>query len=239
MENSKIGVVLIYGAGLGSFVWDSVKPQLDFPVLTIEFPNRGAGDTANDTLSFNDYRNAALDQIERWGYKRFVIVTHSIGGCIGLSLMDLLSDKVAGFVGIGAAIPRHGGSFISSLPFPQRIVMPLVMKFFGTKPPQKSIAYEYCNDLNAEQSTEILRCFTAEAKGLYTGKVFYEKTAVKSLYVKLTNDNSFPLPLQDKMANTLGAEVTSLATGHLPMVSNPTALAKIFNEFFAGVFSGK
>ena len=96
--NDKIGIVLIHGAGLGNFIWDDLKPLIKNPVLTIEFPNREVGDKANNNLTFDD---------------NFVIVTHSIGGCIGLSLNDYFAEKVVGFIGISSAIPTNGKSFIS------------------------------------------------------------------------------------------------------------------------------
>jgi hypothetical protein len=45
--NNKTGIVLIHGAGLGSFIWDELMPLKKSPVLTIEFPNREIGDKAN------------------------------------------------------------------------------------------------------------------------------------------------------------------------------------------------
>jgi hypothetical protein len=44
--NDKIGIVLIHGAGLGSFIWDDFKSLIKNPVLTIEFPNREVSDKA-------------------------------------------------------------------------------------------------------------------------------------------------------------------------------------------------
>ena len=54
--NDKIGIVLIHGAGLGSFIWDDLKPLIKNPVLTIEFPNRGVDNKTNVNLTFNDYK---------------------------------------------------------------------------------------------------------------------------------------------------------------------------------------
>ncbi len=197
--NDKIGIVLIQGAGLGSFIWDDLKPLIKNPVLTIEFPNREVGDKANVNLTFDDYKKTAIEQIEKWGIDNFVIVTHSIGGCVGLSLTDYFAKKVVGFVGISSAIPTSGNSFISCLPFPQSLLMPLILNLFGTKPPQKAIEQTLCNDLTSEQTSEIIKRFTPEAKLLYTTKVNYKNIDFIKLYIKLTNDKGFPVQLQDKM----------------------------------------
>jgi pimeloyl-ACP methyl ester carboxylesterase len=228
----KIGIVLIHGAGLGGFIWTDLKPLIKKTVLTIELPNREVGDKANSNLTFGDYKKSAIEQVEKWGIDNFVIVTHSIGGCIGLSLTDYFAEKVVGFVGISSAVPTNGNSFISCLPFPQSLLMPLILNLFGTKPPQKVIEQTLCNDLTFEQTSEIVRRFTPEAKLLYTTKVNYKKLDIKKLYIKLTNDKGFPLQLQDKMIKNLATpKVVTLDSGHLPMISKPKELSEILNDF--------
>lgn len=151
----------MYGAGLGSFIWNNLIPLMKFPVLTIDFPNREK--EGNINLSFNDYKDSALGQINNWDVEKFIIVTHSIGGCVGLSLTDHFADRIVGFVGIGSVLPTNGDSFIACLPFPQRLLMPIILTLFGTKPPQKSIQQELCNDLSESQCLEIVNRFTPEA----------------------------------------------------------------------------
>ncbi|MFC2086267.1 alpha/beta fold hydrolase [Bacteroidota bacterium] len=230
--NDKIGIVFIYGAGLGSFIWDDLKPLIKNPVLTIEFPNRGVDDKTNVNLSFNDYKKSAIEQIEKWDINNFVIVTHSIGGCVGLSLTDYFSEKVAGLVGISSAVPINGNSYISCLPFPQSLLMPLILNLFGTKPPQKTIEQMLCNDLTPEQTSEVIKRFTPEAKLLYTTKVDYKNLDTKTLYIKLTKDKGLSVQLQDKMIKNLNAQkVVTLDSGHLPMISKPKELSEILNNF--------
>ena len=230
--NDKIGIVLIHGAGLGSFIWNDLKPLIKNSVLTIEFPNREVGYKANINLTFDDYKKSAIEQIEKWGIDNFVIVTHSIGGCLGLSLTDYFAKKVVGFVGISSAIPTSGNSFISCLPFPQSLLMPLILNLFGTKPPQKVIEQTLCNDLTSEQTSEIIKRFTPEAKLLYTTKINYKILDLKKLYIKLTNDKGFPVQLQDKIIKKLTTQkVVTLDGGHLPMISKPKELSDILNNF--------
>lgn len=230
--NDKIGVVFVYGAGLGSFIWNDLKPLIKNPVLTIEFPNRGVDDKTNVNLTFNDYKKSAIEQIEKWDINNFVIVTHSIGGCIGLSLMDYFSKKVVGLVGISSAVPINGNSFISCLPFPQSLLMPLILNLFGTKPPQKAIEQMLCNDLTPEQTSEVVKRFTPEAKLLYTTKVNYKNLDTKTMYIKLNKDKEFSVQVQDKMMKNLNAQkVVTLDSGHLPMISKPKELSEILNSF--------
>ena len=66
-------------------------------------------------------------------------------------------SRVAGFVAIGAAIPKRGGSFVSVLPFPLRAIMPIILKTAGTKPPESAIRNGLCSDLPEELASRIAR----------------------------------------------------------------------------------
>lgn len=77
MMDKDFGAVFLYGAGLGNFIWQDLKPLLEFPALFIEYPNREAGEKRNYNLEFDDYINPAIYQIENWNKNKLVFVTHS------------------------------------------------------------------------------------------------------------------------------------------------------------------
>lgn len=230
--NNNIGLVLIHGAGLNSSIWDELKSEINQTFLTIDFPNRKISDNANQTLTFDDYVNSTIEQIKKWDTKNFIIVAHSIGACVGLKVAEQFKNELKGFVAIGSVIPTSGSSFISSLAFPQKMIMPIILKLFGTKPPKKSIEYELCNDLTDEQTTKITTEFTPEAKRLYTTKINFSLPNTKRLYIQLTNDKSMPFALQNKMAKNLNAnKIEIIDSGHLPMLSKPKQLATSLSAF--------
>ncbi len=227
-----LGIVLIHGAGLGSFIWDEIKPMLDIPVLAIDFPNRNKGEKANTNLPFEAYTKSVIEQIEKWKKIKIILVVHSIGGCIGLKLAEHFKGDLAGFVAISASLPPNGQSFVSDLPFPKSILMPIVLRLFGTKPPKKLIEKELCNDLTPEQTEKVVNNFTPESTLLYTTNIRYKKPEVKMLYIKSTNDNSLPVFLQDKMINNLSIQrVEIIDGGHLLMLSHPKQLLNAMNKF--------
>lgn len=230
--NNNIGLVLIHGAGLNSSIWDELKSEINQPLLTIDFPNRKISDNANQTLTFDDYINSTIEQIKKWNTNNFIIVAHSIGACVGLKVAEQFKNELKGFVAIGSVIPTNGNSFVSSLTFPQKMIMPIILKLFGTKPPKKSIENKLCNDLTDEQTTKITTEFTPEAKRLYTTKINFNLPNTKRLYIQLTNDKSMPFALQNKMAKNLNAnKIDTIDTGHLPMLSKPKQLATSLSAF--------
>ncbi|WP_435923104.1 alpha/beta fold hydrolase [Paenibacillus sp. DYY-L-2] len=233
-SSEKIGFVFVHGAGLKGQIWSNVVEGFDYPCLLAEFPQREGSFDARSGLSLEDYVTYLKRQIDEWGTHKIVIVAHSLGGVLAPRLASLLSDRLAGVIAVGAAIPKNGGSFLSALPFPQRLLMSLIMRAAGTKPPESSLRTGLCNDLSPDQTAEIIKGFTPEAVRVYTDRIDVPVPDVPKLYVKLNKDQEFSQTLQEKMiANFAPQTVRSLDTGHLPMISNPEGLKSILEEFAA------
>jgi pimeloyl-ACP methyl ester carboxylesterase len=231
MSNTK-EIVFIHGAGLGSFIWNDVKAHLKYPSLATDFPNRNKGDKANRKLHFDDYCKSVIEQAEKVKTSQLVLVTHSIGGCVGLKVAEHFGSRVAGFAAITAVIPENGRSFVSCMPFPLKIIMPALLKIAGTKPPQKAISKRLCKDLSAGQCKMVVENFTAEARNLYTENCKAKIPPVRTLFIKTLDDRELPVALQEKMARNLKAQkINSLESGHLPMLSQPKKLAELLNRF--------
>lgn len=134
------GILFIHGAGLNASIWDDVIRELDVPTLAIEYQNR-------QSFTFEDYERSASEQIQNWKVDGFIIVAHSIGAIIGLKLANQYASQVKGFVAIGSIIPLSGQSFASTLPIPMKWILPIILRFLGTRPPEASLKSELCNDL--------------------------------------------------------------------------------------------
>src|SRR5690606_8274684 len=109
--------------------------------------------------------------IADWGNHHFILVAHSIGALVGLKVAERFRERLKGFVAIGSVVPKSGRSFASSMPFPQNLLLPILLSLFGTKPPKKSIEAELCNDLPSSTTLNIVNNYTPEAKALYTTKI--------------------------------------------------------------------
>lgn len=231
-KDSGLRFILIHGAGLGAWIWDDLIDMLDYPALAVNFPFRDGDPKLREGLTLSSYVDDALDQVVAGLPEKAVIVAHSIGGVVGLELAAGLGDKVVGFVGVGAAIPEPGGSFLSCLPLPKRLLMGAIMRLMGTAPPKSAIRQGLCNDLSEQQTSGVIERFIAESRALYTEGIESPLPTAARWYVKLGKDKEFGLPLQEKMITNLAAEkVVTIESGHLPMLSQPTALAAHLNDF--------
>ncbi|MBH5319658.1 alpha/beta hydrolase [Paenibacillus sp. GSMTC-2017] len=232
----KIGFVFLHGAGLESSIWHGVTKELTAPFLLVDSPLRKGLDKDRSALKMDDYTKDMRDQIEKWNVQKFVIVAHSLSGALALRLADELRERIVGFVAVGAAIPSKGGSFLSSLPFPKNLLMSVILRLAGTKPPESAIRTGLCNDLSTEQSTMIVNGFVPESKHVYIERTNAAVPSVPKLYVKLTKDQEFGLPLQNKMiANLSPQKVVELKTGHLPMLSDPNGLRRELETFLVSL----
>lgn len=232
MKNN-IGIVFIHGAGLGSYIWEDIKSKIGMPSLAINFPNRNKGNKVNDDLKLLDYVNPIVNEIKKWDERRVVIVTHSIGGLIGLKVAEeIMHQQLSGFIAISSIIPAPGDSFISSLPFPKNFMTNIMIKLAGTKPSKASIIKGYCNDLTPGQTKKVVENFTPEAKSLYYERINPKIPEVKKLYIKLLNDKELTVEMQDKMAKNLRADkVVAFNSGHLPMLSIPGQMTSVIHDF--------
>lgn len=85
---------------------------------------------------FSDYPQAPLEAAPSG---LLTLVAHSSGGLVATELAAMATHRMAGVLAIAAIIPLPGRSFTSSLPFPQRLVLPVVLRLIGTKPPETDI----------------------------------------------------------------------------------------------------
>lgn len=227
------GFVFLHGAGLGRWIWDDVASRLSASYLCLDFPHREEPRETRSGLTLADYVSIAVDTISGWEMHTVVIVAHSLGGVIGLEVAKAIGSHLAGFVAVCAPIPQPGGSFVSALPMPQRWIMPLMMRLAGTQPPASAIRNSLGTGLSEEQIQEVIRRFSAESVRVYTDRTSMQPMPdVPCLYVRTTADNDFPLALQTAMAQRLpAADVVDVAAGHLPMLSHPTEVGTILDEF--------
>lgn len=233
-SQEKVGFVFVNGAGLEGLVWSKVVEEFEHPCILAEFPQRNGSVKSRSGLSLEDYVTHMKKQVDGWGTHKVVIVAHSLGGVLALKLASLLTDRLAGIVAVGAAIPKRGGSFFIRFTFSPAGHYVHHSAYRRHKTPESSIRLGLCNDLLPDQATEIVGGFIPESRRVYTDRINVPVPDVPKLFVKLTKDNELSSSLQDKMISNFAPQaVRSLDTGHLPMISNPEGLRSILVDFVA------
>jgi len=222
----KTAIIYLSGAGLNPNIWDDVRGKTTLPSEALAY-------SRDKTTTLESAVQDVLAQAQKMNAAQYVIVAHSLGGVVGVELARALGAKMAAFVAVSATVPAPGKSFVDTLPFPQRFIMPILLKMAGTKPPEAAIRKGLCNDLSEQQTAEIINAFTPEPVDLYLGKTSTSPLpASKYLYVRTTSDQQVVPSQQTRMAKQLPAvRIVDLASGHLVMLSHPDELVSIINEF--------
>lgn len=221
-------IIYLSGAGLDSAIWDDVRAKVTTPGAAIAH-------SRESTRTLSRAVQDVLAQIQKLNASRYVIVAHSLSGVIGVELARALGDKLGGFVAVTATIPALGGSFTSALPFPQNLLMPLLLKIVGTRPPVAAIRSGLCSDLNDQQAAVIADAFAPEPRSLYVDRTSTSQLpASKYLYVRTLDDKEIPASRQATMAKRLpGESVVDIPGGHMVMISHSDELATIINQFIS------
>ncbi|MEM8488635.1 MAG: alpha/beta hydrolase [Bacteroidota bacterium] len=222
-------VILLHGAGLGSWIWDAVTPNLSLPCKALNLPGRsGAANLSRIGLQ------SAIDAVASQSTAHTVIVGHSFSAAVALGVASQYPGSVAGIVLVGGVVSESGKSFLSNLPLPMRAFLGTYIRLSrkGVKLPASLIEAEYCNDLPATTRDNVLSNITPEVPRYYLDKLdWHLPSDIPCHYVKLLQDTSLSLPQQDQFGSRLpGASVETLPTGHLPMLAKPEQTALLLNR---------
>ncbi len=204
-------------------------PHLTSPHVAVDLPGRGTRPADLAKVSLDDSVAAVLEDADRAGFERFVLVGHSLGGVTITETAFRHPDRIAGLVYVGALVPGPGESPASLLigePSKEMPVLPedLARNLFGTGMDDATWAAHYAQ-------------LTPDAPGLMNATVSGYPAGMPITYVSMALDQPVPPELATQMAANLGPTAVHRiidGEGHTIMTTNPSLLASIINEFAAG-----
>lgn len=225
MTDAHDPVLFVSGAGLWPWIWDGVRSRLGVDSTVAPRP------AGHARASLKEYAEAAAEAAPAGP---FTLVAHSAGGVIGAEVTRLLSSRVTTFLGISAVVPDQGGSFVSSMPAPNRWVLAAAMRVAGTRPPASAIRRGLTGGLPDDVADRIVNEFSPESARLYRDRMGEHTWAGRRGFLFTTVDKELPAAVQRRSAERLGATwAEELATGHLPMLEDPPATAAAIRRFLA------
>ncbi len=213
----------------GAWCWDPVLPYLTAPSVAVDLPGRGTRPADLAKVSLDDSVAAVLEDADRAGFDRFVLVGHSLGGVTITETAFRHPDRVAALIYVGALVPGPGQSPASLLVGEPSVAMPvlpeeLARNLFGTGMDDETWAAHYAQ-------------LTPDAPGLMNAVVSGYPSGMPISYVSMALDQPVPPELAAQMAANLGphAEHRIIAdAGHTIMTTHPELLASIINGAAAG-----
>lgn len=234
MNAPPLTTLLIHGAHTGAWVWDAVRSHLAAPSIAVDLPGHGRRGGPLEGLRMTDCVDAAAAALPAEG--RVVVVGHSLGGAVALSLAGHLRDRLAHLVLIAGPVPRPGEAAVEAFPFALRVASRVVLAFNPVSFAQSRKVAELTllNGLPGRVAEEAAARFTRESTSLVRSPVAWSPLpASRVTYVRCLRDRG-PLPPahQRRMAARLGESVAvlNLDACHYAMLDKPSEVANVINE---------
>jgi len=228
--------VLIHGATLGANCWDRLTPLLDGEVLTVDLPGRGArADIDLRAVTLDDCAKAVVADVVDRDLTDIVLVGHSFGGVTVPRVMAQLADRIRHVVMLSAVVPEDGTRVLDQIDPEVRATVEAGIAGGVYTVGVEAARYMLCNDADDEQSEFILGQLVDDAAALLAEPVDLSgyRLPIPRTYVQLSRDQCYPPDLQAKSTERTGAEVVTLDSGHMAMVTIPDQVARILNALAA------
>ncbi len=222
--SAKPTIVLVHGAFADGSSWNKVIPLLrakGLKVYSVQNPLTSLEDDVAFTRRAIEKANGPV-----------VLVGHSWGGTVITQAGD--HPKVKALVYVAAFAPGKGQSTLDlakAYPTPPGLAAPEVDDQGFLSLSADTVSLHFAQDATAEEKDLI-----AVTQGAVRGANFEEKVtaaaweARPSWAVVAEEDHMIDPRLLRDMAARIKARVTSVPTGHVPMLTRPEAVAKVIVE---------
>jgi pimeloyl-ACP methyl ester carboxylesterase len=214
-------VVLVHGAFADGSSWNKVIPLLQAKGLNVAVVQNPLTSLADDVAFTKRVIANAKGPV--------VLVGHSWGGTVITQAGT--DERVKALVYVAAFAPKIGQSSIETTkayPTPIGLENPIVDSAGYVWLSPESVAKYFAQDVSAAQANLI-----ATTQGPIRGANFDEKVSVAaweqkpSWYIVASKDLMIDPRLQHDFAKAIKAKTTTLNASHVPMLSQPKAVAEV------------
>ncbi|MET7848837.1 alpha/beta fold hydrolase [Streptomyces avermitilis] len=221
--------VLVAGAWLGSWAWDEVVPHLRAAghgahPLTLS----GLADKQGVPAGQQTHVRDIVDEIERLDLREVVLVGHSYSGIPVGQAAERIGDRLARVVFVDSNVPAVGESFVSTW-WEGPAKFEAVLAANGNVWPPLTAPDCEGQGLTEEQIARFVGRATPHPGATLSESAVLTRPLgeLPATYIKCLLDGPEPT---DDVAELLKSEhwrLVEMDTGHWPMFSRPTELARI------------
>ncbi len=236
-------VLMLHGIGGGHVAF---APQVEtlagagYRAVAWDMP--GYGHSAPiEPYTFKGLAQSCIDLIDALQCEHVVLVGHSMGGMVISALAEQAPERVAELVYVAGYLPQHGESLykIAMTDADSRVgaywtqADPKAYTPASLRP--EGIAEVFCADCNEADQRTLVSSHKAEAVPPLGTPVSLSAARfgrVPRSYVHTRQDNAVSFKLQQNMLARAGGvrQTWELNTSHLPMLTQPRALADILAD---------
>ena len=233
-------VVLLHGGGTSARQWDLVVERLAVPALALDVPGRGDRPADVATLTLAEAADSLAADAGGPAGGPLVLVAHSSGGLLVPGLVDRLGGRVRRVILIAASVTEDGGTGMDCMK-PRHADRLRAQRAAARRgevravtpaepPPADRARTAWGTSMTDEQIA-----FTIHPSRWVSDTInFYDEPldwsgirALPCCYILTVHDSAVPRDLQQVMAARVTGAVVPLASGHLPHVTMPEAIAAL------------
>lgn len=228
--------VLVAGTWLAAAAWDEVAAELrsalratggdhEVHALTLS----GLADKQGIAAGQQTHVADIVDAIDGLGLRDVVLVGHSYAGIPVGQAAERIGARLNRVVFVDANVPVHNESFVSGWPDGRSAVEASIAAHDGSWPPLQAADFEG-QGLTDDQIARIVVGSTPHPGATLTepAVLTHPLAELPATYVKCLLDGVEPHPAVAKLLATAPDwQLTTLNTGHWPMFSAPSALARV------------
>lgn len=214
-------IILAHGAWTNSSVWTKVLPLLNAAGIASTAAQLPLTGLADDAATLNRAIALADGPVLLVGHSYGGVVITETGtnpkvtGLIYVAGFALGAGESADIVGMGAPLTRNQDGIVAD-------------EHGFLKLTRDGVVQILAHDLSTEEQAMIYATQGPIALRALTDEVTSPAWRTKpSWYLRTMDDRALDPVLQDSMSKRTGATMTDLGSGHIPMLSQPNAVAEI------------
>lgn len=231
--------ILVHGAWLDSRCWHPVKQILEqagHTVFAPDLPGHGTNQTPLSGLSLSAYADS-IQKLAATSKEKPILVGHSMAGMVVSHCAETNPGAFKKLVYVAAYLPQSGESLttIATTDADSSVgpAMRPAADWSTIDIAEESRRDIFFPDVTSDLADPLLASFRAEPAGPMNEPVALTEPSygsVPRLYIRTQNDRAVSPALQERMLQATPTPTKTIATGHLPMLADPTGLAQILLE---------
>ncbi|HYD60788.1 MAG TPA: alpha/beta hydrolase family protein [Noviherbaspirillum sp.] len=223
--------VLVHGAWQGAWSWKKILPGLwaaghrAFPVSLT-----GTGERAHQLppdIKLRTHIDDVAAVVEAEELQNAILVGHSYGGMVITGLAGRMPQRIARLVYLDAVVPQPGESWSSTHPPQVQEQRRQSIASTGSILPADPAMF----GLIGEDAQWVARRQRPQPGGVYDDPLHFDPTRVVALprtFIDCTAPALATIAvMRERVRQQPGWQVVEIATGHMPMVSEPEELLRL------------
>ena len=225
-----IGLVFIPGGGMAGWVWRDLDADLRRRAILIEGRLKSNDRESRLNATLSDCVEHVTGQMQGSGNSEFIVIGHSGGGMLAPLVAKRMRKEVKGIVLVCASIPENHTNTLHGLPFPIKLLNRLAVRMqvsvdsTPARSRERMIRSMFCNTASEEVIDYVLgQTLLSEPLCVINEKVDWTGVPdIPMTYIRLLNDKTGSLTLQDRMAANLAIrDKVDIESDHMVMLSHP------------------